>query len=335
MRTKVSFWLIGVLLLLVENVSALTFNPYPSPGDSSKIGYPVTGYKSDWTSLNHSKSLWYKPTTLSPMGRPSYTGFYFGLNIGALWANKYQANFYNGASGNVDSIGLVFNNYYYREDIRRELNDTFRLLELPTEMRYKATYQIGFYIRYNFVRNSGIFIQFNYAKLEAKDFFTMGIGGTPQYLTFDNIQLFPIWGKEERIYIDIGGSQTFPLDKVLGLYMEAGLNINNTRVLENKIAIGSLEYSLINIYGTTPYIPNTQMQTYQVHLGGLGIGAFLSAGLRANFDKNISLDLGGTFHWNNANLEGYERYRPHAGAYLRLCFRKLYNENEDSKPIDD
>lgn len=251
------------------------------------------------------------------------SGFSFGINMGAYFANGFHGNFYNGAAGNVDSIGLIFTNYYYTQDIRKELQDTFRLLELPTGMKYQPAMQFGFYVKYSFDRQLGAFLQFNYAKLKAKDVFTLGVGPEASYLTFDDIRTYPIWGTEERIYIDLGVSKTFETSKNVQVFLEGGLNINNTRVKEHKIQIGSLEYSLINIYGDSPYIPNTQMQTYETRLGGIGIGAFATAGLRFVFNDKISLDPGFSFYWSKANLEGYSAYRPHYAVFVRLCYQSL------------
>lgn len=251
------------------------------------------------------------------------SGFSFGINMGAYFANKYHGNFYNGASSNVDSIGLIFSNYHYTQDIRRELNDTFRLLEIPVDMRYQPAMQFGFYVKYSFSKQLGIFAQFNYTKLKAKDEFTMGIGPDPSYLTFDQIETFPIWGTEERIYIDLGVSKTFETSKTVQVFVEGGLNINNTRVKEHKIAIGSLEYSLINIYGTTPYVPGAQLQTYETRLGGLAVGAFATGGLRFVFNDKISLDPGFSFYWTKANLENYPAYKPQYTIFVRLCFQSL------------
>ncbi len=251
------------------------------------------------------------------------SGFSFGFNVGAYFANKYNGNFYNGASSNVDSIGLIFSNYNYTQDIQREITDTFRLLELPQKMGYQPAMQFGFYVKYSFSKQLGMFLQFNYTKLKAKDVFTMGIGPAHAYLSFDDIRTFPIWGTEERIYIDLGVSKTFETSKTVQIFVEGGLNINNTLVKEHKIAIGNLEYSLINIYGNTPYTPNTQMQTYETRLGGLAVGAFASTGLRFVFNNYISLDPGFSFYMTKANLEGYPAYRPQYTVFLRICYQSL------------
>lgn len=251
------------------------------------------------------------------------SGFSFGFNMGAYFASPYQANFYNGNPGNVDSIGLIFSNYYYTQEIRQALNDTFRLLELPQKMSYQPALQFGFYVKYSFSKQLGAFAQFNYAKLKANDVFTMGIGPDPSYLTFDEIRTYPIWGTEERIYIDLGVSKTFETSKTVQVFLEGGLNINNTRVKEHKINIESLEYSLINIYGNSPYVPNTQMQTYETRLGGLGIGVFATTGLRFVFNDKVSLDPGVSLYWSQANLEGYQAYRPQYSVFVRLCYHSL------------
>lgn len=256
-------------------------------------------------------------------------GFIFGINMGAFFANKFHAGFYDGSPENVDSMGLVFTNYYYLQDIKRELSDTFRLLELPQNIKFQPAMQVGFYVKYNFDNNFGVFMQFNYAKLKAKDVFTMGIGPDPSYLTFDNIQMFSIIGTEERINIDIGVNKTFETSKTIQLFLEGGLNINNTRIKEHKIYIGSKDFSLINIYGTTPYAQNTQQQTYEPRLGGLGIGAFAGGGVRFVFNNKISLDPGFTFFWAQAKHVGYTAYKPHYAVYLRFCFQNLFGSSDN------
>jgi len=250
------------------------------------------------------------------------TGFSFGLNMGAFWANKYQANFYNGSNVNDDSINLVFGNKYYLNEITAALNDTFHNVQLPAEMHYQPAMLIGFNIKYNMTHNLGVFLQFNYQALRAKDVFTMDLG-PPGVYHQDSSLICPIWGKEDRYNIDLGISKDFSLSKNIAIFAEGGMNINYTKVKEHKIAIGSLEYSLINIYGNQPYIPNTQMQTYTMHLGGWGIGGFVNAGVRLIFNNHVSLDPGASFYWSQIKLKGYTAYRPHFAVFVRLSYQNL------------
>lgn len=253
------------------------------------------------------------------------TGWSFGLNLGAFWANKYQAGFYNGHSGNMDSINLIFTNHYYLQEIKRELNDTFRLMELPMDMRYQPAMLIGFTVRYSMTHNFGIMLSCNYHSLKAKDVFTMALG--PGAAAFDSLLLCPIWGKEDRMHIDLGLSKDFVIDDGINFFLEGGMNVNYSKVKEHKIAIRSLEYSLINLYGNQAYIPNTQLQEYNVHLGGWGIGGFVNAGFRLVFNNHVSLDPGATFYWTRANLEGYSAYKPHFSVWVRLSYQNLVTKD--------
>ncbi len=245
----------------------------------------------------------------------------FGINIGAAFANKYQANFYNGAEGNQNALSYILNNSYNRADIRRVLNDTFSIVGMPTKMRYNPAAAIGFILKKNFNNNIGVFVQFNYMKFTASDMFTLKIGNMPSgYSDSVNTLDCKIWGKEQRINIDIGVSgQMYFAPKIYG-FLEGGFNLNNTRVVENKIAIKTLEYSIINIYGGQPYVPNTQLQEYKVHEGGLGIGAFVTPGIKFQFNDNVAVDILGSIYWAKINLMHYNTFRPQFNLGIRFMF---------------
>jgi hypothetical protein len=251
----------------------------------------------------------------------------FGINCGAMFANRYQANFYDGAAGNQNTIGYILDNPYYNADIHRALNDTFALYGMPTKMKYNPTFAVGFILKKNINNHLGVFAQFNYSKLTAQDQFTLKIGATPVGSAFPNLQNYSIWGKEERINIDIGVSgEMYFAPKIYG-FLEGGFNLNNTRVLENKIAIGTLEYSIINIYGNQQYIPNTQLQEYAVHEGGLGIGGFLSPGVKFKFNDNVAIDVFGSLYWAKINLMDYNLFKPQFSLSLRFMFSTEFVRN--------
>jgi hypothetical protein len=244
----------------------------------------------------------------------------FGINCGAAFANKYQANFYNGAEGNENEISLIFNNINYIRDIKAAINDTFSIYGMPTGMKYKPAFCVGMYIKKNINNHFGAFIQFNYSKFTAEDLFTLKIGATSPTQAFPNLRNYKIWGKEDRINIDIGGSYEFPLDEKIFGFVEVGFNLNNTKVRENKIAIENLEYSIINIYGSVPYTPNSQLQEYPVRQGGIGLGAFMSPGVKFVFSEHVAVDLLGSIYWSKINLMHYNTFRLHYNVMLRFVF---------------
>jgi len=244
----------------------------------------------------------------------------FGINCGAAFANKYQANFYNGSNDNENKISLVFSNQYYRNEIRQVINDTFSIYSMPTQMKYDPSFCVGFYVKKNFNTNFGMFMQFNYSKFTAKSAFALKIGSTPSSQAFVNTLDCPIWGSEDRINIDIGASGEIPFDDKIYGFLEVGFNLNNTKVRENKIAIESLEYSIVNVYGSQQYIPNTQLQEYPVRQGGIGLGAFISPGVKFKFSDHIAVDLLGSIYWSKINLMHYNTFRLHYNVMLRFVF---------------
>jgi hypothetical protein len=251
-------------------------------------------------------------------------GLQLGLNFGMLLPNNYPANYYNGSDGNENNIKYIFSNKYHYEDIYRALNcaDTFFLYACPMNMSYPATVSPGVYFSYNFNRTTGVFVQFNYVKLKPHDAFTIEVD-PKEYLTTPDLRLYSISGEEERINIDIGYSRAFRLRDNIDLVGEAGLALNDIKVLKSRILIENLEYSLINVYGENSYIPNSNQQTFEVYLGGIGIGLHGGAGLRFNFSESIALQTGATLYWNNVNLEGYKDMSFSSFFYLRFIAKRL------------
>jgi hypothetical protein len=247
----------------------------------------------------------------------------FSINTGVAFANKYQANFYNGAEGNENKISYILDTAtYWWGEIRKEIGDTFALVGMPTNMKYDPAFCVGFSIKKKFNDHVGMFAQFNFSRLKAKDVFTLKIGAVPSGTTAtENLRNYPIWGKEDRINIDLGVSGEIKLtDKIYG-FLEGGLNINNTRVKENKIAFELLgEISIIDVYKNQPYVPGTQMQEYIIKQGGLGIGCFLSPGIQFRFNENVAADLLGSVYYSKINLKNYNSFALHYNVMLRFVF---------------
>jgi hypothetical protein len=261
---------------------------------------------------------------------PSFT---FGINVGPYFANKHTANFYNGNPSNLNSINLILSNYYYLQDIYRAYNDTVSLYNgvegLPNNMKYTTNIMAGIYFESSIGRTGSLFIQFNFTQLTAKDAAIFKVGATSGSIAFPNLIECPIWGKETRMNIDIGMTKRIPIIDKIDYYVGGGVNFNNTLVKENKIFIGNSEYSLINIYGTIPYIPNTNMQIYDVREGGIGFGAFLETGFKFKFGDLISVDPGVDIYWTKINFDGYKDFKPQFYPYIRFCFNKFASISSD------
>jgi hypothetical protein len=251
---------------------------------------------------------------------PKNKSWSFSINTGAAFANNYQANFYNGADGNQNTLNYILSNKYWHNEIRQAIGDSFALYGMPTKMKYDPAFCVGFSIKKMFNNHVGMFGQFDFSRLKAADVFTLKIGSTPTSQMVPNLLNCPIWGKEDRIDIDLGVCGSIYLANKINGFLEGGLNINNTRVKENKIQIENLAYSIIDIYANQPYVPNTQLQEYQIKEGGLGIGIFLSPGVEFRFNENVAIDLLGTAYWTRINLMHYDAWKPRFNAMIRFVF---------------
>jgi hypothetical protein len=257
---------------------------------------------------------------------PSFT---FGINVGPYFASKHTANFYNGSPYNLNTIDLITNNYYYMQDVYRAYGDTVSLWGLPQNMKYTSAIMAGIYFESSIGRTGALFIQFNFTKLTSKDVVIFKLGNvSTSYANPDLIEC-PIWGKETRMNIDIGMTKRIPIIDKIDYYVGGGVNFNNTLVKENKIYLGNVEYSLVNTYGNQPYIPNTNMQTYDVREGGIGFGAFLETGFKFKFGDLISVDPGVDIYWTKINFEGYKAFKPQFFPYIRFCFNRFASVSKD------
>jgi hypothetical protein len=135
-----------------------------------------------------------------------------------------------------------------------------------------------------------------------------------------------IRGIEERVSFDLGISKFYRVGEITHIFIEMGMHMNSTRVLENRIKIGSKEYSIVDVYLGGNYIPNGNTQEYQIYQGGIGFGIFLAGGLKFIVNDKISIDPGIQFYWKKVNLNGYNDFSMDSFAYLRLIF-DLFGEN--------
>jgi hypothetical protein len=264
-------------------------------------------------------------------GDPILSGWDFGLNFGFYLPSAYHAKFYDGSEENVNKISYVFTNKYWRDEIRNSLNssDTFYISGMPQNMHYTGAFTIGLYFRRTFDKYFGFSLQFNYSKLHANDLFQINVDPNI-ILTDPDLRLFPIWGIEERVNIDLNFSKYFHAhSQTMVPFLEAGININSTRVKENSIQINDLKYSLIDVYLNGSYVPGMQQSQYYIQQGGVGWGINAGGGLRLIFNEYVSIDPGVTIYYQKINLERYEQFRPGVVFYVRLSLSGFFAATEE------
>jgi len=249
-------------------------------------------------------------------------GLVFGINMGMLKANGHSALYYNGSDGNENNINnyIIKNSSWYNE-IKHQLNErNFSLYSTPTTMSYDASIMVGFHARYNFTNTAGIFIQFNFSKLNTTGQFALSTDSV-NYTSQASLRYFSIYGQEQRSYIDIGFQKQWFLGKLSNFFLEGGVNFTNVLVKKSGIIIGDLDYSIVNVYGSQNYVPNSGMQPYDIRQGGIGFGVFGGAGICLNFNEKLSIEPGLNVFYQSINLTGYDNYRLNYTLFVRLVLR--------------
>lgn len=258
--------------------------------------------------------------------KETFQKFELGLNLGTYFANKYNANYYNGQPGNVNEAGWIFdpsypNNQRY-EDIKRELgaSDEVILKELPSDMHYNVSLSGGLFFRLNLSPVNSIFLEVNYTKLKAEDGFTVQVDPA-SYLTYDNLVVCGIHGQEERINVDLGYHRKFPVyKKKMNLFFQGGVNANYVRVLKSFVTIGNLQYDLVNTYNNGNYIDYNDLMSQQA---GFGFGVIAGGGIGFTFTPTIGMEAGGNLIYTQVNLQGYNNMKPSYTAYVRFLITGL------------
>ncbi|MBL7138197.1 MAG: hypothetical protein ISS17_05450 [Bacteroidales bacterium] len=243
----------------------------------------------------------------------------FGINFGAYFPDKYSSNFYNGDSGNVNNVKYIMSNKYWYQEIKQLLgaSDTVFVSGYPLDMHYQVAFTGGLFIRFNFNRKNGIFLEANYTQLKTTGAISLEVD--PQsFPTFQDIRTEPIQGKEARVLIDLGYQRSFPLKSKIYFFLQGGGLMCYTQVRKSVFVVEGREYNLVNIYGGQAFIPNTNSQTYHINQNAFGFGTYAGAGAGFPLTDLFGVEPGVTFQYYPVNLERYPRWRPSFSAYLRI-----------------
>ncbi len=251
-------------------------------------------------------------------------GVMFGINMGTFKGSDYNATYFSGARSNANNINYIVSNPYRYYEIKNVIGRDFDSVNIrpPESMSYDFAMMIGFYLRYNFKRNLGVFVQINYAKLNTTGQFALAIDSAT-FTSEPALRFYPIIGIEQRTYIDFGFQKQIAFGDLVNFYYEGGLSISSTSVQKSEIQIGNLKYSLVNTLMNQQYTPNTQQQEYNVYQGGVGFGFFGGAGVSIIASNAVSIDPGLEIYYAQTGLDGYSQFRLNYYFYVRLMMRNF------------
>lgn len=254
----------------------------------------------------------------------------FGINVGGYAANKFPAGFYNGSPQNVNSLHYILSNYYWYQEIYHNLKsiDTVMVSGFPSNMHYSLAMMGGFFLRYNLDRKNSICLDANYCQLKATDAITLEVDPDPYSLKPADIRLCPVQGREYRVNIDLAYQRSFPLKSRISLFVQGGFVMNYTKVQKSIVVIADKEYDMINIYGSQYYIPNSNLQENSIIQGGFGYGLFAGGGADFPLTDMFGIEPGAFVQYYNVNLEGYNKYKPSFGFYIRIMFGNILSSPE-------
>lgn len=258
-------------------------------------------------------------------------GLQYGFNFGVYFPGNATANYYNGLPNNTLSLKkILLDTFTYigpgysvnsvHDSIRnRNFNgDDFAIKEYPQHMRYSIAMNIGFYTKYNFNDNLGIYLEVNYSKLKTTDKVSierlnmaMGSIQTPYYFT--------LLDKESRVDINLGMMKAFGPPRIFKPYMEGAFNLNNTRVLSADVNTGYHTYSYLNPYN----------EYYGIRDDGIGYGVVVGGGLQIVLSQAMVLYTGMDFTIKKIKLGDNKDFNLNSFLYVRLLFRNLISTSED------
>lgn len=246
-------------------------------------------------------------------------GIYFG--------GKGPAGYYSGSPTNENNLNYIFNNQSWRHEIARLIadnnpntspNDSIWIKEYPMDMRYKPAMSVSLGVSYRFNKHWRMTLYYSFARLVAKDVFTVGFPNLVPGNESNDYLMYVIMGKENRSFFDLTGSYTFHVNKVVKPFIELGAQFNFVRVKSFDAIIENKTYNLLNVYGSSTYIAGAGMQELDTKYGGPGFGFMGAAGIKFAFNKWISIDPCFYISFGKVGLNGYKDFHFNYGAYVRL-----------------
>lgn len=259
-------------------------------------------------------------------------GLSYGFNFGAYIPSNKTANYYNGDSSHTLSLyrSIIDRNYFYHnqyyygnyDSIRNKIFNhyDFVIKELPQHMRYSVAINIGFYTKYNFNDNLGIYFEINYSKLKTTDKVSIDVLNTA-YGSIQAPYFYDIMGKESRVDINLGVMKSFGTPRIFKPYIEGAFNLNNTRVLSADINFDytengitkNLTYSYLNQYN----------QYYSIRDDGIGYGIVAGGGIQTIVNQTIVLYTGFDLTLKKIHLGENNKFNLNSFIYFRFLFHNL------------
>ncbi len=258
-------------------------------------------------------------------------GLSYGFNFGVYFPGNKTANYYNGSGRNnlhdaiISTTNYLYQPRYIYDSIKNKIfKNDFAIKELPQHMRYSVATNIGFYTKFNFDDNFGMYLEINHAKLKTTDKVTFDVFNG---VSIKNVSAYSIHAKESRVDINLGIMRSFGKRRIFKPYVEGAFNLNNTKVLSADI---NFDYTENGITKNLTY--SYLYQDYQYFIkrdDGIGYGVLAGGGVQVIVNQAMLLYTGIDFTLKKIHLGDNKNYNLNSFIYLRLLFRNLISTKAD------
>ncbi len=244
----------------------------------------------------------------------------YGLNLGVYFAHASTANYYNGMGEH--SVSQALNrDYNYDKLVSNitEIAENFNVGDLPQSMHYSPAVQVGFFGGISFNNSIAILGEFNYTKLSAADKFTLF---TDQYTSTSEPYrlLSDIYATEERIDLRLGFQYTLIRSSYIHPFIESGLSITDTKIIENKVSIRAMEFNIREL----------RTEYYGIRDYGLGFGLYTALGATISVSNDFSFRMGTSVNFSQINLGDNTAINPQYTLFVRLNLHEILSSSQPS-----
>lgn len=240
---------------------------------------------------------------------------FFGINLGALFANKNTAIIYSG-NDLVTNFGI---NYVFSQNlVRQRLDDYFEydyaLSAYPEVNTYNTALDLGLHTGVGLNRWLGLFAEVNFASLEYEQAFTVEIDNPNNGFVGLTYEQVPIFGEEQRININVGLQLSLHGDELTTWYLAPFANFNSIRLRRNYFVINNQQYE---IFHNNTFVGNGNP-------GQTGFGGGIGTGLKYQLSESIYLDFAYNLYYTTSKMNDViEGVGVQHGILMRIIWGKM------------
>lgn len=204
--------------------------------------------------------------------QPDRTGLNYGVKVGWGWHGNAEAQMYAcGPNNNVNLSSILIGNTTNYTKLKEYYNDDFTLYELPQNISYSPTLNVGGTLQYYVCKTFAIYFDGVYSAPTIKNSnFSIKLNSKKGSISNEVIEQGSIHGKESRLDLALGLHKTFQNGTNYQPFVGLAFVSSFLQMKSHEIAIGNLKQSVLN-YST---------ENADNKFSKVGLGASCNAGVQ-------------------------------------------------------